>query len=188
VHAAAWLAEFDRRGEEFRAAAAARHRALGPMRAEVRAVARPVVLEAGREVDVDADQDRVPSSALRLAAGAGAAGWAVRVMASSAADPTRGLVNVVTVRARRHDERVWAAWWNGSFDVAWYVGPTGLERLGWARLGGKRKIPLKVRGVLDVIEGVRGPKQWVDLLEHQEMARATGLISQAFPGLCLTRQ
>ena len=185
MHAAAWIAEFDRRGEEFRAAATARHLALGPVRAEVRERARPVVLEMGRDVDDDAAG--VPSSALRLAAGARAAGWAVRIVASVAADPTRGLVNVVTMRARRHDERCWAAWWNGAFDVAWYVGPGGLERLGWARLGGKRKTPLKVRGVLDAVEGVRGPAQWVDLLERQEQDRAVGVLSSAFPGLQLTR-
>ncbi len=40
----------------------------------------------------------------------------------------------MTVRGSRHDERFWAAWWNDAFECAWYVGPTGLERLGGDRM------------------------------------------------------
>lgn len=101
------------------------------------------------------------------------------MVGSLAAVPASGLVTVVTVRCRRHDERCWAAWHNGRFDVAWYRGPGGLERLGWMRLGRK---PLKMRGVMDVIEGVRGPKQWIDLLERQEMDRAVQVLRDASLG------
>lgn len=182
--AAAWLAEFDQRGAQFRAERAAYHEHVAAMidaeRAGVAKVApAPVVLTSGREIDVE----DAPASARRVVAAANAAGWATRLVGSVAADPGRGIAEVVTVRVRRHDERLWAAWRNGAFDVAWYVGPSGLERVGWARLPRTKR-----RGVLDVIEGVRGPAQWVDLLERQEVERVVGLISAAFPGLSLTRQ
>lgn len=143
-------------------------------------VGKPVVLETW-----EADEDDLPTSAQRLVSRSQAAGWSTRMVASLAAVPASGLVTVVTVRCRRHDERCWTAWHNGRFDVAWYVGPGGLERLGWARLGGARKTPLKMRGVLDVIEGVRGPKQWVDLLERQEMDRAIQVLCDASLGPAL---
>ena len=91
------------------------------------------------------------------------------------------MLRVVTVRARRHDERVWAGWVNGAFDTGMYLaGGAPIERLGWARITGKRKVPLKQRGVLDVIEGIRGPRQWIEHFEAQDLARAVGLISAAF--------
>lgn len=177
MDAAAWIAEFARREQVWRDERQALWDRVGASQkheSHSSDVGKPVVLTPGEEID--AGSDRVPSSARRAAAGAIAAGWSTRMVASLAAVPTSGLVTVVTVRCRRHDERLWAAWRNGGFDVAWYVGPSGLERLGWARMGGNRKTPLKMRGVLDVIEGIRGPKQWVDLLERQELDRAIGVL------------
>ena len=195
MDADAWLAEFARREGQWRfdrsmrwAEIAAKSR---PAPAVV--VAVPVVLEAGH--DVELDDEAVPRSAQAVARAGIAAGWAVRVVASVAVEPAKGLVSVVTVRGRRHDERFWAAWNRGGFDTGWYVGPGGLERLGGQRLatlaksamtrankaGVEVKAP-EIRGVLDVVEGVRGPRQWVDVLERQEVERAVGLISAAFGG------
>jgi hypothetical protein len=203
MDAAAWLAEFARREQVWRDERQALWDRLGAeqrrVQDELSHVAMPVVLTPGHEIEVD--DEAVPRSARAVAKAGIAAGWAVRVVASSAAVASVGVVSTVTVRARRHDERLWAAWNRDGFDTAWYVGPGGLERLGGQRLatlaksamtrankaGVEVKAP-EVRGVLDVIEGVRGPKQWVDLLERQEMDRAVGLISAAFPGLQLTRQ
>lgn len=167
MDAAEWLAEFDQRGREYQAERAAYHGRVAAMIAAERVgvVPMPVVLEPGH--DVDDEMVSVPASARRVASAGRGAGWSTRMVASLAAEPKKGLAAVVTVRLRRHDERAWAAWSNGGFDVAWYVGPTGLERLGWARLPRTKR-----RGVLDVVEGIRGPAQWVDLLAHQELARA----------------
>ena len=64
-----------------------------------------------------------------------AAGWSARIVASLAAVPRTGLLAVVTVRARRHDERLWAAWWNGSFDTGQYLRAGGqVEKLGAERM------------------------------------------------------
>lgn len=183
MDAAAWLAEFARlqvqREQVWRAERGALWDRVGAsQKHELHSsdVGKPVVLETR-----EADEDDLPTSAQRFAARAAATGWATRMVASLAAVPTSGLVSVVTVRARRHDERLWAAWRNGSFDAAWYSGPTGLERLGMVKSKVRRRI-------VDVIEGVRGPKQWVDLLERQEHDRAVGVLAVAFPGLQLTRQ
>jgi hypothetical protein len=201
MDADAWLAEFARREGQWRFERTMRWAEISAKSAPKAAaiVAGPVVLEVGH--DVELDDGAVPRSAQAVARAGIAAGWAVRVVASSAADPAKGLVSVVTVRGRRLDERFWAAWNRGGFDTGWYVGPGGLERLGGQRLatlaksamtrankaGVEVKAP-EIRGVLDAIEGVRGPRQWVDLLERQDMDRAVGLISAAFPGLQLTRQ
>jgi len=188
MDAAEWLARFDRVGEEYRVQREVNWARIAAEKAPVvRVMAAPVVLEAGREIDLDDEVVSAPAAARRVASAGRATGWSVRLVASRAAVPAKGLVEVVTARARRGDERLWAAWWNGRFDVAWRVGLDGLEQLGWARMGGNRKTPLKMRGVLDAIEDVRRPDQWIDLLERQDVARATGLIAQAFPGLCLTR-
>lgn len=114
-------------------------------------VGGPVVLERGREID--AQSQACPASARRVVAAAGGAGWQARTVRALAADPRKGLIESITVRARRHDERLWAAWWNGSFQHAWYLGAGGLEQLGMARVTGKRIT--KIRGVLDAIEGIQ---------------------------------
>lgn len=129
-----WLAYFD---EQARAWAAARHESISRSLAEkyrtnLVSVAAPFVFEPGHEIDSGSDD--VPVTAARLVETAQACGWATRLVASSAADPTKGAVRVLTLRAGRHDERVWAAWRNGAFECAWYVGPTGLERLGVKRM------------------------------------------------------
>lgn len=217
MDAAAWLAEFAeqqaQREGQWRYERAMRWAEISAKAAPPVVVeAKPIVLEAGHDVEVD--DDVVPRSASAAARLGIAAGWAVRVVASSAAVPSRGVVSVVTVRARRHDERLWAAWNSGGFDTGWYVGPGGLERVGGVRMSTLVKLalaaadraaakatiipykigpsgpskPVTTRGVLDVIEGVRGPKQWVDLLERQDTDRVVDLIRQAWPGLQLTCQ
>jgi hypothetical protein len=129
-----WLAHFDaqevawktRQREAIEARLAAKH-GSGPGRA-----AAPVVFEAGHELDSGSDD--LPRDARRWASLAQACGWAARLVGSSAADPGKGVVEVITLRAARHDERVWAAWWRGAFDVAWYLAPAGLEKLGARRV------------------------------------------------------
>jgi hypothetical protein len=178
VNAADWLAEFERRERAWFAARDARWAAIAAAHAPVaRAVkAAPVVLAGGEDVVV-------PAAAKRAAAAGEAAGWAVRVVGAVAAVPAKGLVSTVTVRLARHDERAWAGWLNGAFDAAWYVGPSGLERLGGRRMSAKAT---NVRGVLDVIEGIRGPRQWASLFEmegQRDHARAVGVLRSAFPAL-----
>lgn len=175
MDAAAWLAEFARREQVWRDERQAfmdRVGALATAKHESHSsdVGKPVVLETR-----EADEDDLPTAAKRVAARAAATGWSTRTVASLAAVPASGLVTVVTVRCRRHDERCWAAWHNGRFDVAWYGGPTGLERLGMVKSKVRRRI-------VDVIEGVRGPKQWIDLLERQEMDRAVQVLRDASLG------
>lgn len=177
MDAAAWRAEFARREAQYLFERAMRHAGVAAKIAAerasvtVKAEIAPMVLETW-----EADEDDLPTTAQRVVSRAQAAGWTTRTVASIAAVPTIGLVNVVTVRCRRHDERLWAAWRNGGFDVAWYSGPSGLEKLGWARLGGTRKTPLKVRGVLDAIEGIRGPRQWLAHFEALEREQTTAVI------------
>ena len=172
-----WFTEFDRRGDEFRAARAAFHREVGErIRAEsapaLRAPVRPVVLERDELDDLtDFDDDALdlPASVRRTWTAALSTGWAVRVVRALAAVPGKGLVESWSVRARRHDERLAAVWVSGGFDAGYYVRPdVGMEMLGWETLGGRaramakaategKKIPaaLRVRGVLDAINGVR---------------------------------
>lgn len=194
MDAAAWLASLDRVGEEYRAARQAHWDKIAARTAPavVAGAARPVVLEPGHDVEVG--HEDVPASARRAAAAGLVHGWDVRVVRSVAADVRVGLLVVVTVRLRRGDERIWAGWSAGRFVEAWHVGDvTGLERLGGSRLASLTKAAVKrgaqvmptTRGVLDAIEGVLRPDQWLDLLERQDVARATGLIAQAFPGLQL---
>jgi len=76
------------------------------------------------------------------------AGWDARTVRSLAVDPTKGLIEVVTVRFARHDERGFAAWWNGRFQCAWLLSPLGLERLGM-------RTTVKIRAVADAIEGIQ---------------------------------
>lgn len=242
MDAAAWRAEFARREAQYLFERAMRHAGIAAKiaaeRAPVTAKAEIVLVVLEADHEVDADDDLVPSSARSAARAAAAVGWfPVELRAALAAVPGRGLIRTLSLRARRHDERFFAIWRGGSFDVAWYVGPGGLERLGGERmkagsaqetvsvddmtlpaikaLAAERgiKIPSKfkkpevldfvkeiglssgapapkLRGVLDVIEGVRGPRQWLahfEALEREQTAAAVGLISQAFPGLQLIR-
>lgn len=111
-----------------------------------------VVLESGRELDPHATGFS-PVSARRLATSASMHGWGVRAVSSLAADPRKGLIEVVTVRFARHDERGFAAWWNGRFDCAQYLRRGQfVERLGMRR-------STKVRTVLDAIEGIQLTRQ-----------------------------
>ena len=227
MDAAEWLAQFDRIGEEYRAGRQAHwDRCAARGRPVVVARAAPVVLEVGR--DWADDEPVTPKAAAGMASLAKACGWwPVRVVVSVAADPGKGLLRVVTVRARRHDERVWAGWVNDAFDAGQYlISGASIEQLGGVRMSSASlastsvdamtvpqiknlaaergiKIPSKFkkaeviehvkaagltaavppaprRGVLDVIEGIRGPRQWIEHFEAQEVARAVGLISAAF--------
>lgn len=180
-----WLAEFARRGEQFRAAASAFHRHVGGLGGAVEAVpARPVVLEPARDVR-RSDQD-LPRSASGLLDLAHSLGWSGRLVASAAAHPSKGYVEVVTLRFRRHDERGFAAWWNGAYECGWYVGPDGLEplagtpmstrasaaatRAAKALAAGKPEpaaVPM-IRGVRDALEGIR--------LTRHDVVMADGVI------------
>lgn len=168
-----WLAEFARRGEQFRAERAAFHRLVGDLiaaeRAPVAVVAAPVVLEPARDV-CRGDRD-LPRTALALLDLAHSLGWAARLVASAAAHPSKGYVEVVTLRFRRHDERGFAAWWNGAYECGWYVGPDGLEPLAGTRMRSRRAPKsgaVKIRGVHDVIEGIR--------LTRHDVAMTDGVI------------
>lgn len=159
-----WLAHFaarEARAQQWLAERAAYHARVGAkIVAEVHPVAvaplRPVVLVRGH--DVGPGEDGVPAAAGRLSDLAHSLGWAARVVASLAADPGKGLIAAVTVRFSRHDERGYAAWWNGSYSGGWYVSPAGLEALAGTRMR-SRKPPkdggAMIRGYQDVVEGIR---------------------------------
>ncbi len=187
MDAAAWLAEFAQREarlDVWRAAAALRHQLMGDrIRRELHPIVEShsrwdatVVLDKARELDCglsdnEQESDSRIASSLRTAAGlALSVGWATRVVGSVAAVPGKGVVDCVTLRCRRHDERLWAAWWNGSYDCGWYVGPTGLEQLMASRISTRVKLAASAaakrgdgsgpkivteRGLLDAIEGRR---------------------------------
>ncbi len=159
MDAAAWLTEFAQREarlDAWRAAAALRHQLMGDRirrelhpEPQVRRTgwAAAVVLEPGREID--SESVGCPAAAGRTAAAALAAGWATRIVRSVAAVPRTGILEVITVRGARHDERFWAGWWNGKFECAQYWGPTaGIEVLGWRTVKARR-------GVMDALEGRR---------------------------------
>ena len=117
--------------------------------AGVGAANRPVVLVSGREAEPDGIDVSAPAGARRVGSAALAAGWAVRIVESVAAVPRTGILRVVTVRGARHDERFWAAWWNGRFECAQYlVRGCAIERLGFRTTKTRR-------GVMDAIEGRR---------------------------------
>lgn len=89
-------------------------------------------------------------AALSLAQSTGWRAWGRR---SVVAHPSRGVITVITLRCARHDERLWAAWHNGSFDSADYAcaGMDSLEHLGWVATSTKRS-------VRDVLEGFYLPR------------------------------
>jgi hypothetical protein len=131
---AEWLAYFHARQARW---SARQHEEIARRLAEKyeassRAVAVPVVFTPGHEMAPDSDG--LPRDAHRWVNLALACGWSARLVGSTAADPMKGIVMAITLRAARHDERVFSAWHNGAFDVAWYVTRAGLERLGARRL------------------------------------------------------
>ncbi len=104
----------------------------------------PVLLEAQRVED----QGQIASVRRAYSAAIGA-GWSARIVRSLAVDPRKGLIEAVTIRCSRHDERLWAAWHNGRFVCAWYWSSDApLERLGW-------RSTVRARGVVDALEGRR---------------------------------
>lgn len=184
---AAWLARFAQSAEEFRREQRERYARIGAAREgkrELNTVRPAVVLEAAHDVEPDADG--VPREARRSLGVALACGWEARLVASLAADPVRGLVAVTTLRFRRHDERGFAAWWNGSYEHGYYwrVGH-GLEKLAGSGMATRNKTrataavkkgvewtPVTDRGVLDAIEG---RQVGVDLESEPRSAMTKGL-------------
>lgn len=150
---AAWLAYFDAEALAWKTRereSISRSLAL-KYETHSRPVAVPTVFEPEHEIDSDSGQ--MPRGVGGLVDFAQAFGWSARVVASLAAHPDKGMVDVVSLRCRRRDERIAAVWWNRSFETAWYVGPPGLERLGMRRLAPGKVA--KVRGVADALEGIR---------------------------------
>ncbi len=150
----AWLALF---AERHLAAIAAEHESISQRIAarhetNSHASASVVVLVPGCEMDSHIE-GAYPAAARRLLVASAASGWSSRVIRSVAAVPSKGVVEVVTVRFARHDERGFAAWWNGRFDCAQYLRRgQAIERLGW-------RTTTRTRGVLDVIEGIQLTRQ-----------------------------
>lgn len=163
MDAGAWLARFAAVDDAWRAAMAARHRAIGErIRADAapkyKIVAVPTVLEGPSDVALDDEGalGTLPVAARRVGVAALAAGWGARVVRAVAAVPGKGIVESWSVRASRHgDERLAAVWFGPpgkpAFDCAFYFGPERvMERLGAAKSKGRRT-------VLDAINGVRLP-------------------------------
>jgi hypothetical protein len=172
-----WLADIAQRGEGFRAARSAFHAQVGEMITAERApavatVRRALVLEGPEQVDPEAGP--LPPVVLAYVPAALGAGWEAKVIRSLAAVPGTGLVEAWSLRCRRHDERLAAVWWrtgqSSAFNLGIYVGPmaTGIEQLGMETVAARaRRIakataegkpvpgPLRRRGVLDALTGVR---------------------------------
>lgn len=171
-----WLEDFARRDEAGRAWIAGEHRRIGALIAgetgglaprEVSSAA--TVLEPGSDVEVD--EPTLVATARRMASLALSLGWSVRIVRSVAAVPKLGLVLVVTLRMKRHDERCWAAWWNGRFECAQYwsseqaieslaassVAQRAKTEATVAAKAGRAPRPVLVRGLVDAIEGRRLP-------------------------------
>lgn len=111
----------------------------------------PIVLEPAVEVE----SDSCPVAATRRAhAAALGAGWSARITRAVAAVPKVGVLTTWALRARRHDERLWACWWGGSFNAAQHWSPRGIEVLGWRTV-------TKRRGVVDALEGLHLTRHWV---------------------------
>jgi hypothetical protein len=164
---AEWLAHFAGMDDAARARIAEIHRRIGEaIAAELYQppIAVPLVVSPAVEVESDS------GSAGRVVAVARACGWWAKRMEASGVDPIKGAIDTVTVRCGRHNERVWASWWNGQFHGGWYWTSErpGFEPLGWARVGGKRVKPLERRGVLDAIEGIRLSDTSVTAMTHGE--------------------
>lgn len=124
MNAAAWLARFADAERLYLAERDERHARIGAPPAVKVVVGTPVVLEPVREVESDS-RSGVPVGARRVVSAALAAGWQARVTRAVAAVGKVGLVTSYAVRARRHDERLWACWWqsgtgSASFNAAQY--------------------------------------------------------------------
>lgn len=182
--AADWIARFFREGESARHREVGEMIAA-ERRAPVRPAVTPIVVEQPCEYDLndedDPDESGIIAPAHRVARAALAAGWRVWAVRAGAAVPGTGIVQTWSVRCARHDERVIAVWWitpgeDGkrmtSFNLGIYQGPAaiGVEQLGMETLdqrvrrmakaaaeGKPVPAPLKIRGVLDAINGVRLP-------------------------------
>lgn len=156
---AAIFAQQDTRAvEQQRAVMAALAEKVNSIHVSTRDVNAIQILEPGRE------SDSYSGSVAKSVQAATVNGWTVRVVVSLVAHPTKGIVSVETLRARRHDEAVFAAWWSGALDCAWYFGPTGTERLGGVDLG--------------VAPVASGPVPIVSLTVAQmlDVAKAAGLV------------
>ena len=143
-----------------------------------------VVLEPAREVTGD-----VPAAACgRLLSAALAAGWDTRVTRALAAVPKVGLLESYAVRARRHDERLWACWWNGSFEAAQYFRAGGrVETLGAQRMAETVAGPQPADGMsvaqiktLAAERGIKIPSKYnkAQVIDH---VKAHGLVAAPPP-------
>lgn len=139
----------------------------------------PVVLEAAREVEIDSCS---VAACRRVYVAALGTGWTARITRALAAVPRTGLLETYAVRARRHDERLWACWWNGAFEAAAYWSPSGIETLAGERMS---LVPPAVTPVdamtvpqiksLAVDRGIKIPSKFkrAQVIEHVKAAGLT---------------
>jgi hypothetical protein len=191
VRAEQWLAEITRRGDEFRAARDEFQRAVGEQLAIEDSLTStaaipvvPIVLEPATEVDVESCPVAAVRRALNVAL---STGWAVRLTRALAAVPRTGLLTTYALRARRHDERLWAAWWNGGFECAAYWGHAGIEILGGERMAllAPAVTPVELMSVAQIKglateRGIKIPSKFkkAEIVEH---VKTLGLISSIPP-------
>lgn len=145
---------------------------------------RPVVLEPAREVESDSCSVAAARRALSVALGAG---WAARLTRAVAAVPRSGVLESYALRARRHDERLWATWWGGAFNSAGYWSRGGFEVLGGERmsLAPPAVVPVDAMTVgqikaLAIERGIRIPSKYAKaaVIEH---VKALGLVASLPP-------
>jgi len=192
VNAQAWLVEFGRPG----AAAMAAERVRIAQRIAAQNAAQhesdsppapaPVVLVSERVSDSRLDD--LPTNAAAVLRTARAHGWQASAYRSIAIVAAKGLVRVATIRASRHDERLWCGWWHGDFQHGWYFSAvSSIEALGWARLpdvmpgpAPVQQLTVKVLGALIRERGgkIRAGARRDDLVE---MARELGITSAPVP-------
>lgn len=176
------------RDERYRRIAAKIKAELHP---EPRVAPAPVVLVGATEVE----SDSCPVDSVRTAvAAARGTGWAVRVTLARAFEVSArgkgGVVESYAVRCARHDERLWAAWWNGAFECGQYFrrgGTGGVELLGGSRMGAWAPGAVSVDAMtvvqiraLAVERGIKIPSKYAKaaIVEH---VKALGLVAADAP-------
>jgi hypothetical protein len=194
MDAAAWLAWFAEREQAwigasvaFRVGVAAKievERAPKDIRKDWE---HAVVLDM-KVVDLDGEMPNAPH---RVALAALAAGWSGRGVRAVAAVPGKGVVESWSVRAARHDERVWASWWNGAFDAGQYYrrgAGEAMEVLAGDRMGqwnpgavlAVESMTVPQIKTLAAERGIKIPSKYAKaaVIEH---VKALGLASAAVP-------
>lgn len=185
------MAQFVAASDRYLADRAAMHARVGArITAELhpefdsRSVVVPVVLEPAADVLGD-----VPVVACgRALTAALAAGWDARVTRAVAAVPRTGLLTTYALRARRHDERLWACWWNGAFEAAQYFrAGSQVEALGGQRMAAMVSAAVPVEGMslaqIKSLAAERGIKIPSKFKKDQVVAhvRAAGLVFAPAP-------